>query len=47
MRRLLQGKFFPPDYCSQFESCSQENMTVTTYTDEFLLAFLSLWIDYD
>ena len=39
MRQLLQSKFLHPNYhqilFQQFESCSQENRTVITYTDEF------------
>jgi len=39
MRRLLQGKFLLSDYhqilFQQFESCPQENRTVTAYTDKF------------
>ena len=39
MRRLLQGKFLPSDYhqilFKQPESCSQENRTVSAYTEEF------------
>jgi len=39
MRRILQGKFLPPDYhqllFKQLESYSQGNRTITVYTDEF------------
>jgi len=43
MKRLLQGKFLPPDYhqtlFKQFESCSQGIRTTNIYTEE--LYFLS------